>query len=189
MRRPFVTRHDYTLDHHTADEVPVNQSLHALVFHHAPHSRHTCTCVRCKCQRAVVHTVKEFLQVNIDHPVVPCFKVSVRRFNGLVRVPLRAKPLTVCRKLRVKQRGQHLCDRLFAARETIQNCRYPQQSHAPVRFRDFNPPYRLRTVSPGVEGGPYFQPVRFQVRTQGLHRQPIHAPRTPVGLDPRSRCK
>src|SRR5690606_14415441 len=156
LRSAFLTVHNDSVYQDAGLQILVDELKQALVLDSLRQLPH---------ELVMVHPVKEFLQVDIDYPAVAIFDTAFRFLNRPVGTPIWAEPVTVVRESGVIDRRQHLGNRLL--NETINHGRDSKQSHAAVRFRDFDPADRLWLIGSRQKfhfhGVPVFDDMRSQV--------------------------
>ncbi len=106
---------------------PPHQSEHAVVTHPSSQPSH---------QEVVIHSVEEFLEVEVHDPTVTAGQMRLRRRHRLVRGPARPEAVAVVGEGRVERRLQHLEHRLLD--EPVEHGGNAQLAHAPAGFRNLD---------------------------------------------------
>jgi hypothetical protein len=135
----------------------------------------------------VVDPIKEFLQIDVHHPFISRLGILLGLLHSVVGTASGSKPIAVRRELPLKDRREHLCDRLLE--QTIHHRRYPQQPHSALRFGYLYPPHGTGLIGSAFERGPDLQPMLLQVRPQVFHRHPVDPRCACVALDSLQRCE
>ena len=132
-------------------------------------------------QDVMVDSIKEFFQIDVNHPVVAFGDIGLCLSHGLMGRATRSEPVAVLRERRVPAPLQDLQNRLLD--QAIDNTGDAELSDPAVRFGDFDSPHRLRLVGPVEQLFPNGWPVLTQV-VPGLVDGPAIDAGTPlVGAD------
>jgi len=130
---------------------------------------------------AVCSSVQELRDVHIYQIDVARPHVTVQLAQGTESVTTRPEPVTVRRKVRLKDRLQdsehHLLDHPVSYRWN------PQGPLTPVRLGDQHPPHRSWAVGPRPKLRDQRVEVLLQVVPKGLHGLPVRPGRAPIGSD------
>src|SRR4051794_2939768 len=129
----------------------------------------------------MVDSVKEFLQIDIDHELVAFGDIELCLGYGLMSRATGPEPVAVLRERRVPAALQDLQDRLLD--QAIQHGRDAELAHPTVRLGQFDAPYRLRLVSPVEQLFPDGWPVLAQVVPGLVDGPAIDAGASLVGAD------
>jgi hypothetical protein len=106
-------------------------------------------------------------------PDVAVPHVTVQLAQGAERAASRPKPMTVRRKIRLKDRLQDLPHCLLD--DSIPYRRYPKRPLIPVRLGNPHPPHRLWAVGLPPKLDHQRRQTRLQVLPKGFHRDAIHS--------------
>jgi hypothetical protein len=130
-------------------------------------------------QEVVVHPVEELLQVHIDHDPPPGLHERLRRQDGIVRASARTEAVAVLAEDRIKDRLQHLQERLLD--QAVQHRGDAKLSFAAPRLRDHHTTHRLWPIRPLQQAVADSRPLGAQQLGRLVNVQSVHTCRTLVG--------
>ena len=130
----------------------------------------------------MVDPVEELLQVHVHHDPPPRLHVRLRGQHRIVRTPPGPEAVAVLAEGGIKQRLQHLQQRLLD--QPVRHRRDAQLALATVRLRDRHPPYRTRPVRPPQQPFANVRPSGLQVLPSLFDVQTVHPRRPLVRLHP-----
>ena len=128
----------------------------------------------------MLDVVEELRQVQIDGDAVAGLDAGLHLSERSVSAASGAETETRLGESRIKDRPHHLRDGLLD--QPVDNRRYPQQSLAPVRFRDTHPSHRLWAIRAIEQGLSSRRPVAARVSREVLDAHPVNAGRTSIAL-------
>src|SRR5215470_13004038 len=128
----------------------------------------------------MIDAVEEFLDVQINHPVlVPAAPPA--RPHRIQRGPPRAITIGVGVEFWfhsfLQFHGHH------RLRDSVRDGRHAEHPHPAMRFRYLHRPHRGREVTPRRHPIPYLVEIIPQIRLEVFNRAPVHARRSLIGLD------
>src|SRR4051812_10382847 len=129
----------------------------------------------------MVYSIKEFLQIDVDHPVVALDDEGLGLGDGLMRRAVRAESEARLGERRVPLRVQDLEDRLLD--QAIQHGGDAQEADPTVGLRYLHPTHRLRSVGPLQQLGPDRRPERLESLAGLFDGQAIDSGGASVGTD------
>ena len=129
----------------------------------------------------MIHSIEEFLQVDIDDRAVSLRDVLLRFGHGLLCRTPRPKAVAVIRKCRVPSLLKNLQHRLLD--ESVHHGRNAELAHSSIWFCDFHPQYRLRLIVPPQQLFPNAWPVLLQMCRQLLDGHAVNASASFIGLN------
>src|SRR5688572_1970422 len=105
LRHPFLRAHnDAVRQHHLRLQHLSDQYEQPLVVHSLREPRH---------EPLVVDSIEEFLQIDVDYPLVPFVQILNRFGDGRLAATTRTKPVATRMKRRLIHRFEHLTYRLL----------------------------------------------------------------------------
>ncbi len=97
-------------------------------------------------QGIMIDFIEKLRQVHIHNPTFPAMLVLLCLQHCLMGIPPRPETIAVIGKRRLKQWAENLVHCLL--NQTVKNRWNTQKPCSSIRFGDFNPENRLRTVGP-----------------------------------------
>ena len=154
----------YGQQRNTHEERP-DEFQYTLVGHPCRDARH---------QGIVVHSIKEFLEIKIDHDAVAFGNIGLRLCHRLMRRACWPEAVAVLGECRVPTLLQDLQQRLLD--QSIDDTRHAELPDPAVGLRYLHPPDRLRPIGSAEQLGPNVWPMLTQVargdRRWSSHRRP-----------------
>jgi site-specific DNA recombinase len=163
LRGPLVHRKHQAALHHPGGEKCPDEFEHALVGYPHGDAGH---------EAIVVHSVEEFLEIEVNHDVVALGNVALRLGHRLMRRAPRSEAVAMLGKRRVPSLLQHLQHGLLD--QSVDHARHAELSDPAVRLGYFDPLHRLWLVGSVEQLGPYAWPVLTQVVLGVVDGHPIH---------------
>ena len=109
----------------------------------------------------MVDPVEELLEIDVHHPALAACHVLLRATQRLMRIPSRSKAVARVREGRLKDRLQHLMQRLLD--QAIHHRRNAQRAHPALRLGNVHAAHRHRPVLARQQSGSNRRPVSFQM--------------------------
>ena len=169
MWRTFCPRADDPFCHHARFQITPDQFQYPFIFDLPRYPRH---------ENVVVHPIKEFLQIEVDHPAAAFLDIALRSLHRLPCIAARSEPVAMCGEfgieLWLQNLQQCLLDQSIQYRRDAQ-CAYPAIGLGYVHFAN-----RRRHVFARQKCCLDAWPVLLQPCLELVHGEPIDSCRALV---------